>query len=86
MSIEQLPTLAVLGRVALAQTIAEDTIVPLGQMIAGGLSSENIPQEPYYGMGRQRGLLDIGHPGIGEEKQKRRTEYLDIICQYKNAN
>ena len=54
-------------------TIAEDTIVPLGQMIAGGLSSENIPQEPYYGMGRQRGLLDIGHPGIGEEKQKRRT-------------
>jgi len=54
-------------------TIAEDTIVPLSQMIAGGLSSENIPQEPYYGMGRQRGLLDIGHTGIGEEEQKRRT-------------
>ena len=54
-------------------TIAEDTIVPIGQMIAGGLSAENIPQEPYYGMGRQRGLLDTGHPGIGRERQKRRT-------------
>ena len=30
------------------------------------------PEEPYYGMGRQRGLLE-GHAGIGEEEQKRRT-------------
>jgi len=54
-------------------TIAEDTIVPLGQMIAGGLSSDDILQEPYYGMGSQRGLLDTGHYGIGEERQNRRT-------------
>lgn len=54
-------------------TIAQDTIVPLAQMMTRGLSSENIPQEPYYGMGRQRGLLDTGHPGIGRERQKRRT-------------
>jgi len=53
-------------------TIAQDTIVPLAQMMARGLSSENIPQEPYYGMGRQRGLLDTGHPGIGQERRKRK--------------
>jgi hypothetical protein len=53
-------------------TIAEDTIVPIAQMLAAGLRADDIPQEPYYGMGRQRGLLD-GHPGIGRERQKRRT-------------
>ena len=36
------------------------------------LRTDDIPQEPYYGMGRQRGLLE-GHAGIGEEEQKRRT-------------
>ena len=49
-------------------TIAQDT----ASDIAGILRTDDIPQEPYYGMGRQRGLLE-GHPGIGRERQKRRT-------------
>ena len=49
-------------------TIAQDT----ASDIAGLLRTDDIPQEPYYGMGRQRGLLE-GHPGIGGERQKRRT-------------
>ena len=53
-------------------TIAEDTIVPIAQMLASGLRADDIPQEPYYGMGRQRGLLE-GHAGIGQERRKRRT-------------
>ena len=50
-------------------TLAQDTLSGIAPL----LSSDNIPQEPYYGMGRQRGLLDTGHPGIGRERQKRRT-------------
>ena len=65
-------------------TIAEDTIAPLAQMISGGLSSENIPQEPYYGMGRKPDMLTpqiynngdptgiYGHPGVGDGLIKKR--------------
>ena len=49
-------------------TIAQDTAGDIAEI----LRTDDIPQEPYYGMGRQRGLLD-GHPGIGRERQKRRT-------------
>ena len=52
--------------------VKEDIIEPTAQMIGAGLRTDDIPQEPYYGMGRQRGLLE-GHAGIGEEERKRRT-------------
>ena len=44
-----------------------------GLINAAEASDEGLPQDPYYGMGRQRGLLDTGHPGIGQERRKRRT-------------
>ena len=52
--------------------VKEDIIEPTAQMIGAVLRTDDIPQEPYYGMGRQRGLLE-GHAGIGEEERKRRT-------------
>ena len=53
-------------------TLGQDTASGIGGLLRGLLRTDDIPQEPYYGMGRQRGLLDTGHVGIGEEERKRR--------------
>ena len=66
------------------ETSIWDTIAPLAQMISGGLSSDNIPQEPYYGMGRKPDMLTpqiynngdptgiYVHPGVGDGLIKKR--------------